>query len=302
MKEITIVTAFFDINRDNWNTFNRSTEKYISFFRFWARIRNKLIIYTSEDLKDEILCIRKEYGLENQTILHVVDDYRNIDSNMYLDICKSMAHVDTYDFRLLKHVPESYNADYNYITGLKAWFMKDAASRMETTSMVAWMDFGYNHGGEVIKYSKDFDFNWKYNFSDKIHLFLIREIPKKPLFTTIRNSNTSVMGALIVAPDYMCETLWDINKKVIDALNICGFADDDQTILQGSFMLNPELFNLHYTDWHKPIVVCGGNHMNLVDKRKINTIKKIILSIYFSIQKFRTNLTYAVLTFKRINN
>ena len=174
MKEITIVTAFFDINRDNWNTFHRSTEKYIKYFKFWARIRNKLIIYTSKELKDEILSIRKEYGLENQTILHVVDDYRDIEADMYLDICKSMSYVETLDFRLLRHVPESYNAEYNYITGLKAWFMKDAVSRMETTSMVAWMDFGYNHGGEVIKYSKDFDFNWEYNFSEKINLFLIR--------------------------------------------------------------------------------------------------------------------------------
>jgi protein YibB len=301
MEEITIVTAFFDINRNNWKTFNRSADKYISYFKFWARIKNKLIIYTSEDLKDEILCIRKEYGLENQTILHVVDDYRKIDPDMYLDICKSMAHADTYDFRLLKHVPESYNADYNYLTGLKAWFMKDAVSRNEATSMIAWMDFGYNHGGEVIKYSKDFDFNWKYNFSKKIHLFLIRDIPKKPLFTTIRNSNTSVMGALIVAPDYLCETLWDINKKVIDALNICGFADDDQTILQGSFMLKSELFELHYTDWHKPIVVCGGNHMNLVDKKELTIVKKNILNIYLSLKKLRENVIYAVLTFKSLN-
>jgi protein YibB len=302
MKEITIVTAFFDINRDNWKTFNRSTDKYISYFKFWARIRNKLIIYTSKELKDEIFTIRREYGLDNQTIIHVVDDYRKIDTNMYEDICKSMNYVDTLNFRLLRHVPESYNADYNYITGLKAWFMKDVVSRKETSSMVAWMDFGYNHGGEVIKHSKDFDFYWNYNFTDKINLFLIRDIPNKPLFETIRSSSTSVMGALIVAPDYLCETLWGINKKVIDALNICGFADDDQTILQGSFMLRPELFELHHTDWHKPLVICGGNHMELVDKKELNALKKFILKIYFFLQKLRKNFIYSVLTFKSLNN
>lgn len=302
MEDITIVTAFFDINRDNWKSFNRSTDKYLSYFKFWARIKNKLIIYTSKELENEILSIRKEYGLDNQTIIYVVDDYRKIDAKMYLDICKSMSYLDTFNFRLLKHVPESYNADYNYITGLKSWFMKDAVSRMETSSMIAWMDFGYNHGGEVIKYSKDFDFTWKYNFTNKINLFLIRDIPKKPLFYTIRNSSTSVMGALIVAPDYLCETLWELNKKVIDALNICGFADDDQTILQGSYMLKPEIFDLHYTDWHKPIFVCGGNHMELVVQKELKFVKKNILKIYFYLQNLRKNFSYAVLTFKNLNN
>lgn len=41
-KEITIVTAFFDIDRSNWQgEMQRSNDKYVEFFKFWARIKNK---------------------------------------------------------------------------------------------------------------------------------------------------------------------------------------------------------------------------------------------------------------------
>ena len=33
--------------------------------------------------------------------------------------------------------------------------------------MVAWIDFGYNHGGEYYINPEDFNFEWKYNFSNK---------------------------------------------------------------------------------------------------------------------------------------
>ena len=40
MSDITIVTAYFDIGRGNWNNSERGNNKYINYFKFWARIKN----------------------------------------------------------------------------------------------------------------------------------------------------------------------------------------------------------------------------------------------------------------------
>ena len=74
MKEITIVTAFFDINRTNMQGFSRSNQKYIDSFRFWAHIQNKIVVYSDEDTIQEVRKIREEYGLLDKTETVIIDD------------------------------------------------------------------------------------------------------------------------------------------------------------------------------------------------------------------------------------
>ncbi|MEI9715915.1 WlaTC/HtrL family glycosyltransferase [Moellerella wisconsensis] len=63
---ITIVTAFFDIGRSNWNAENghsnrleRNTDTYFSYFNKLAELDNEIIIFTSDDLKEKVLSRRK---------------------------------------------------------------------------------------------------------------------------------------------------------------------------------------------------------------------------------------------------
>lgn len=50
MSEITLVTAFFDINRDTWAKFFRTAKDYLKHFDHWARMRNRLIVYTMPEI------------------------------------------------------------------------------------------------------------------------------------------------------------------------------------------------------------------------------------------------------------
>ena len=57
----------------------------------------------------------------------------------------------------------------NYITYLKTYFVNKAIEDYNIEGLVAWWDFGFNHGGELgILDPNDFDFKWKYNFTDKV--------------------------------------------------------------------------------------------------------------------------------------
>ena len=60
-EEITLVTAFFNIGRENFKAIPRSDSIYFKNFEAWARMRNKLIVYTQPQMSSIIMDIRKNF-------------------------------------------------------------------------------------------------------------------------------------------------------------------------------------------------------------------------------------------------
>ena len=79
---IDIVTAFFPLNRERWDGFERNNDKYIEYFKFWAQINNKLVVYTTEEFSEKVKEIRKD----KPTKIITIDDYRSIDTELYNSI------------------------------------------------------------------------------------------------------------------------------------------------------------------------------------------------------------------------
>lgn len=52
MNEISIVTAFFDIGRKNWKGFERDNSTYANYFKFWARVKNHIVVYTEPKMAE----------------------------------------------------------------------------------------------------------------------------------------------------------------------------------------------------------------------------------------------------------
>ena len=80
--KITLVTAFFPINRERWKGFERSNKKYLDYFKFWARIKNDLIIYTDKKSSGYIKKVRDDFGRKNTKVI-VIDDWTKIDEELY---------------------------------------------------------------------------------------------------------------------------------------------------------------------------------------------------------------------------
>lgn len=247
--KITIVTGFFPLNREKWDGFNRDNSKYLKDFEFWCRIKNDMIIYTDKDTKEEIEKIRIEkYGRKNTTII-CIDDYKKIDEELYYSIKTSTENLLNIKFHLYDTNPESWNANYNYIMLMKEWCVQDAINRKLAKGMIAWIDFGFNHGGEYYINSEEFDFEWKYPFSNKVHFFNIHEIDNIPIFETIRLMSTYIQGCVIVAPDDMWNYLWKFVRENMILLNKIGLSDDDQVLLYMFYKENPEKCELHKCMW-----------------------------------------------------
>ena len=271
--EITIVTALFSINRDKWKGFERSNNKYIEYFKFWARIQNNMIIYTTSDYEAEVMQIRKNFDRENTKVV-VIDDVYSIDIDLYQSILNVAKNQDSVNFRLHPEAPESWNANYNYITCLKTWFLQDAVSRFNVNGHLAWVDFGFNHGGELYTNSNDFDFKWQYNFNDKVNIFLKHPLDNsQTIFDICRRMDTYIQGSIMIASTHNWIKLWPIIREQMLSLNRVGLMDDDQTIMLMAYRNNPQMFETHLIErWHA-MFIYFSNHRFEYNKNDIFTIK-----------------------------
>jgi protein YibB len=299
MEPITLVTAFFDIGRKNYLRLSRDNSKYLNNFKFWARIKNNLIIYTSKDFSDEIMNIRKSFDLGDKTKIVIIDDLKNIEP----DILNSMSNVSSnkyfLDFRLLRNATSNI-PQYSYLMLLKTWFVNDAVKRELTSEKIAWIDFGFNHGGSLYTHPEDFDFEWNFNFEEKIHLFYYKSIDKKPIFETVRRLNDSIMGCLIYIPKKYASTLWNLNKESMKALNKVGLSDDDQLIQLMSLREKPEIFSLYESDWFLPLKQYGGTHLRTKILKKKFILLLLLSKIRLKFLKRKKVLEYIKITKKNL--
>ena len=249
MKERTIVTAFFDIARGDMKAYSRSNEKYIRAFKFWARIKNNIVVYSDLKTLEEVKKIRKEYKLLEKTTLIEIKDYLEIDNELYKSIDHVMLSKQFLDFHIQRNIPEACSSKYNYIMTIKSWCCADAVEKGYAKGMVAWIDFGFNYGGEYYRNEEEFDFLWEYNFSEKIHLLEVHKVNEDLPFEIIRRNDSFIQGGEIIAPDFLWAQLWSLVRKNMFALNCCGLADDDQILYLMSYRQRPDIFELHECEW-----------------------------------------------------
>lgn len=267
-KELTIVTAYFDIGRGCFNgNYARGNNKYINYFKFWARMKNDIIIYTQPEFKNEILEIREGFGLKDKTKVIVIDDIYSLFPNMY----QRMLEIEKDDYykkyRYIKYSPDNM-AKYDYVMFLKTWCMMDAVDKgYVKTDFIAWVDFGFNHGGEAFANEEDFDFLWQYDFEDKIYLQALKEDDGKPIFEIIQNGEVYIQGTPYMVPVHLMKTFYNLIYDAMWVLLDVGFIDDDQTLLLMAYRKNKDIFKCDVYDWFMIFKECGANHMVMCDKK-----------------------------------
>lgn len=274
-KKITIVTAFFPLKREGWEGFERPNNKYLEYFEFWAKIQNDMIIYTDKETAKYVEEIRKEKYHRDNTKIVIIEDWKKIDYEIYQKIQLTMESELAINFKMNPTFPESWNADYNYMTNLKAWFVQDAVNRKLVSGMIAWIDFGFNHGGEYYTNSEEFNFKWEYKFDDKITLFTINDLEDLPIFEICRRMNSYIQGNVMVAPDYLWTEFWELVRNSIIELANIGLSDDDQTITLMAYRKKKEIFKLLKTDKWFSMISQYGNKTFTVMNEKVKRFSKL---------------------------
>ena len=289
----TIVTGFFDLNRDNWNSSQRTKKKYLDAFAFWAGIRNELIVYTNSQMAEEVRRIRREKGLLDKTVIIIIDDYLSLDPVLYDSIKSAMSQPASKQFHLKPGHPESWNPDYNYVMMLKWWCVCDAIDRGIAGDSVAWIDFGFNNCGTLYTDSRDFDFTWTCELDDKINLFCINEPDDTPIFEIVQKMETYVQGCSSVGPAKYWGKFKTLVRESVLAMNKVGFADDDQVYMLMAYRERPELFKIHLCPWFSIFQVTSDKTFSIKStSSNLTGVKGLLKSIQKKYEDYRVVYEY----------
>ncbi len=262
MKPLRIVTGFFDIGRAHFDGYERDNETYFAYFRFWARIRNDMLIYCAPEHADRIAAIRAEYGLADRTEIVSVADPFAIEPELYRRMQAAAADPGFQSIRFYR-APEN-DAPYSYITMLKAWCLADAAERIAGDCFLAWVDFGINHCGVKYARSEDFDFLWEYGFPEKITAFCHEDPANASLIDTLVFMMPIFDGSVVVLPKTLARHYWQSIRGAMDALVKLGCVDDDQMLSLIAYKNEPELFDIRQENgWYSAFEMCSGQSFTL---------------------------------------
>lgn len=283
---ITLVSAFFYIGRDKVKDTDlvRSNKQYFEYFEQWARMRNKLIVYTEPEFVDEVYRIREQFGVREQTIVLPVEDVFAIEKEL-LERMEAVSANE--DFRNYRHYVNamSNNAKYDYVMLMKYWCLQDAVRRGLVEDTAAWIDFGFNHGGELFANPEEFDFLWEYKFTRKIHLFALYNPDTVLGVRSWQTQKDCMMGPLIVLPKELCEEFWLLVKGALEALLWLDCIDDDQQLLLMAYKHKKEVFEVHISEWCLPLKEYGGTHLTV--KQKVLPKKSLLTRVRVAVAWLR---------------
>jgi len=285
MNKITIVTAFFDIGRNSWDSeFKRDTSFYINSFLNYLDYSYEMVCYIDDRYIEPILEKYENSQFKNKLFIPINIDWllQNIDAWKKISIDYEIINSDYYkqlvDFRLnymypnglpendcRKHLfPENEYVEYNIINHSKIDFIVHAISNnLIKTHYTCWCDFGYfnsQHKGDSSTFPKN-TLDVKKFHSKKIS-FILRN--------KIKNIDENMEYILIFTPELFTgtffggptELMFELQKlyhSCIDEMHEKCISDDDQHVYLRCYLKNPELFDLHIfenpDEWPKGLTI-----------------------------------------------
>lgn len=250
-EQITLVTAFFPIGRAQWDTSSRSDDRYFAYFRRWAGIKNDLIVFCPTSYAQRIKKIRIRQG-GGKTRLVTIDRFDDLIPGCWAAFKQIISSYEGYS--IFPNLPETKQADYDYVMALKSWCIKEAGS-LASDSQLAWIDFGFDHGGTYYKDAKAklLSQEWRYKSTKNVTLFAIHPLDETPIFDVVRRTDTYIQGDSFIVRTNYAQTFYVQIQQEYSHLIACGLPDDDQTTLLMLAKDHPEVCAVLPSRWFSMI-------------------------------------------------
>ena len=240
--ESAIVTAFFDIGRDQWredgdkpSRLRRSVDLYLQRFGWLAALKNPMVVFVESHLADRVLEARREQGLEGRTAVVVID--RLFEREPIAALAAHIQHRLTPRYRewvLHPEAPEYREPRYVLVNAALDLGLVEAAQ-------IAWIDFGYCGDDQRFDPAKP----WRFDAGDRINLFHMAELDEAPITRVVRRGDVYFQGCHIVGPAPAWRPFAREIGSALEALLACDLVDDDQTMMLMAWRRDPARYRIH---------------------------------------------------------
>jgi protein YibB len=251
--DITIVTAFFDIGREQWreseskdSRYRRTVDDYFAMFARLAKLKNQMVVFTEPHLAARALELRRANGLEDRTAIVAISNLFESDLVAPVKAAVERRMTDLFLHWVVKpESPEYRESRYVLVNALKSAFVCTALDLgLVDAPQVAWIDFGYCRDDQRFDPSEP----WRFDAGGKINLFHIVALDDTPITRVVRYGTVYFQGCHIVGPAQAWPAFAAEMSFNLAALLACDLVDDDQTLLLMAWRKSPERYRIHAID------------------------------------------------------
>ncbi len=272
---ICYVTAFLDINRDKWENFSRSFDKYLESFIPYIdlfniklediKLEDILVVYIDKKYLDIIVNLTKD--ISNIIVIPIDEEFLEINSVLWqrleqeTEIVTSEKYKTQFNHRL--QFPENNNAKYSLINHAKIDFVVYTINNIETivkdkdikdVEYFCWSDFGYfSNKNNIPKQLLDIN---KLDIN-RINYTLINEVHSYDIdiMNTMNNPREVIGGFFWFGRKDKILEYQKLYHQTHKEFQYMWLVDDDQHIALRCYFKNPNLFALHHLGkWHCALI------------------------------------------------
>ncbi len=262
IKNTTIVTAIFDIGRDNWDNYGLSYGTYLHWMRNLLYFDNNVVIYTEEKFRKFIEDNRKVVDPDLSKTIIVIDEITNIDTHRsYFNDVKVLMESNDFKKRIHFTVPEMTKPLYNIIIFNKLFFIKNSIEENHFNSdLYIWCDAGILRN-DIPTIKKGFPNLEKINdgFNDKITFFSHEtnfSIPNKD-FHLVSQFRYIHGGCFFIPNNGTIDSLIETFKAEISESLIRGYVGSEEKYLDFCYLQDKSKYNIVKSDWRQYFEIFG---------------------------------------------
>lgn len=289
---ITLVTCFYNINRDNWDAYSRPIEKYFINAGNVLNKKNPIVIFTTENYVNKCIEIRKKTDIHLIYTKIIILPFEEL---LYYDKMETIRDIQKKNIHNIpnnsQNCPEFCIPEYIIVINNKTNFLKKVVDQNFYNSQIfQWVDFGFHEN--LYHFNNDF-FNETY-FSNifykkdkiKISSFLNpTKIHDKKLFY---NSHYETVAAGLIGGDKNAiYTLYSLCKDEFEYLLNNQLMNQEQYIYYYLLCENTDLFDYsiinrwddlckYYYKNTTKIAICMSGHTRTFDLCRDNITTNII--------------------------
>lgn len=255
IKKPTLVTALYDIGRDQWDKFTQSYGGYIHWMERTLSLNSNMVIYTESKFYDEIRSYRIKYDPNLEKTIFVIQELESLVTyKLYNDKLEELMFSDEFKTKAHFDVPEMTKPLYNIIMFNKVFWLKHCVdNKLFDNDLVIWVDAGgLREPVDVYKgaiwpnLDRVNEYDSKITFFSHKQEFGIHDNQWHSL-SQVRN----IQGTAFMVPSNMIDWFAD---QFTDTINECidhKFIGSDEKILDITYLKDKEKYHLIQCTWRE---------------------------------------------------
>lgn len=264
MKDATIVTAFYDIGRSEWESsmFRRSVDDYISAFSNLLKFDYPMIVFVDRRHYERVknLVDSSEHA-DNKMLIPIDEEW--LSQNIWAwsrlgrerEIMQSEEYRSLIPHRVMMQYPENVKPEYTILTHSKIDFMNHVIDHdLCQSNFLMWVDFGYLSPKAMASHIPHRHLNPSKMIDGRVILCCLNggiSNEDRDAIYTLKAAPEKIAAGLFVGDRDAIKKFQRMSHQWLLRYQEMNLADDEQALWIQCLFEDPSLFALHiFPGWY----------------------------------------------------